>query len=208
MRMLRPAFAVAAAVLVIEATAACRRFASPDRPIAEVVDHYIDREPRRRLPSSRGPAADDRTLVRRLTLDLDGRIPTAAESLAYAAVDRSRQARPAGRPLDGVARLRPSPGDRARHHADGRRQRAACATISFRPSARTGPGTASSASSCCPTRPTRPRKRPRLISARDSRTWTGSPPTSARPSSASTSVAPSATTTRWCATGSKTIFME
>ena len=56
--------------------------------------------------------------------------------------------------------------------------------------------------------PTRPRKRPRCISGKGSRTWTGSPPTSAQRFSASTSVVPSATTTLWYATGNKTTFME
>src|SRR5580704_14624513 len=55
-----------------------------DRPIAEVIDHYIDAK-----LTTAGvvpvPQADDHTLVRRLYLDLAGRIPTADEARAYAA---------------------------------------------------------------------------------------------------------------------------
>jgi hypothetical protein len=56
----------------------------PDRPMALVVDHYIDAalaEAKVRAT----PAADDATLLRRLTLDLSGRIPTAAELAEYLA---------------------------------------------------------------------------------------------------------------------------
>ena len=42
MGMIRPAFAVAAVLLVIESTARAGDLLPPDRPIAEVVDHYID----------------------------------------------------------------------------------------------------------------------------------------------------------------------
>jgi hypothetical protein len=54
----------------------------PDRPVPEVIDHYVDA----RLKAAGvnpAPQADDYTLVRRLTLDLVGRIPTPAESKAY-----------------------------------------------------------------------------------------------------------------------------
>ncbi|WP_020473225.1 DUF1549 domain-containing protein [Zavarzinella formosa] len=54
----------------------------PDRPIESVIDHYIDA----RLATSKSKAvdqADDYTLIRRLTLDLVGRIPTPAESKAF-----------------------------------------------------------------------------------------------------------------------------
>ena len=124
MRMLRPAFAVAAALLVIEIEVAARAgdLLPPDRPIAEVVDHYIDAGLKKAGVTPAG-AADDATVIRRLTLDLAGRIPTAAESRAYRRIDRSRQARPAGRPLDGVSRLRPASGHGAGHDADGRLRR-------------------------------------------------------------------------------------
>ncbi len=55
-----------------------------DRPIPEVIDHYINS-----LLEQRGvtaaPAADDSTVIRRITLDLAGRIPTTAEAQAYVA---------------------------------------------------------------------------------------------------------------------------
>jgi hypothetical protein len=55
----------------------------PTRPFAEVIDYYID------LKLHQGgvapaPQADDPTLVRRLYLDLAGRIPTRAEARTYA----------------------------------------------------------------------------------------------------------------------------
>src|SRR6478736_2590210 len=82
MRMLRPAFAVAAALLVCLDTARAADLLPSDRPIAEVVDHYINLG-LRNVPLKPASRADDATLIRRLTLDLDGRIPTAAESRAY-----------------------------------------------------------------------------------------------------------------------------
>lgn len=54
----------------------------PDRPIEEVVDHYLDA----RLAGEGlrpAPSAGDATLIRRLTLDLNGRIPSAAETRLY-----------------------------------------------------------------------------------------------------------------------------
>jgi hypothetical protein len=53
-----------------------------DRPIAAAADHYID-ETLRKERVRPAPAADDATLLRRLTLDLAGRIPTAAEARDY-----------------------------------------------------------------------------------------------------------------------------
>jgi len=83
---------------------------APDRPIEEVVDHYLDA-----AIASAGvkaaPEADDPTFLRRLTLDLVGRIPTAAELGAFAAsTDPDKRARL-------VDRLVASPGF-ARHLAD------------------------------------------------------------------------------------------
>jgi len=54
----------------------------PDKPIPEVIDSYVDA----RLAAAKvtaAPQADDYTLIRRLTLDLVGRIPTPAESQAF-----------------------------------------------------------------------------------------------------------------------------
>src|SRR5687768_5422318 len=55
-----------------------------DRPIEQVVDHYLDAALRAEKITP-NPTADDATLVRRLTLDLAGRIPTIAELDAYLA---------------------------------------------------------------------------------------------------------------------------
>jgi hypothetical protein len=55
-----------------------------DRPIAQAVDHFIDAT----LATDKlrpAPAADDATLLRRLSLDLVGRIPTTAEVADYLA---------------------------------------------------------------------------------------------------------------------------
>src|SRR5688572_10968846 len=80
MRTLRPL--LAAAVLVLPAAARADDLLPPDRPIPAVIDHYVDA-----LLKADGiapaPPADDATLVRRLTLDLVGRIPTAAEADAF-----------------------------------------------------------------------------------------------------------------------------
>ena len=52
------------------------------KPIEEVVDHYVEARLKQEgvTPAAQ---ADDANLVRRLTLDLAGRIPTAAEARAY-----------------------------------------------------------------------------------------------------------------------------
>src|SRR5437899_1560406 len=81
MRMLRPARAIATVLLISLSTAKAADLLPPDRPIAEVVDHYIG-EVLRQEGVQAAPAADEASLVRRLTLDLAGRIPTAAESRA------------------------------------------------------------------------------------------------------------------------------
>ena len=54
----------------------------PDRPIPDVVDHYVDALLKEQGVSP-APLADDATILRRLTLDLVGRIPTALELQAY-----------------------------------------------------------------------------------------------------------------------------
>ena len=88
--------------------------------IEDVVDHYID-EKLKDAGVTPTPTADDANLVRRLTLDLAGRIPTAAEVGALRRVDRPGQAGRTRRSPDGVARVRPAPGRRARRDDDGRR---------------------------------------------------------------------------------------
>lgn len=53
-----------------------------DRPIEQVVDHYIDATLKEEKVLPAAPAPDSE-LLRRLTLDLNGRIPTVAEMDAY-----------------------------------------------------------------------------------------------------------------------------
>lgn len=53
-----------------------------DRPIPDVIDHYVGLKLRQAGVQS-APQADDATLVRRLTLDLAGRIPTPTEAQGY-----------------------------------------------------------------------------------------------------------------------------
>jgi hypothetical protein len=80
-----------------------------ERPIAEIVDHYVDlRLARESIQAA--PEADDVTLVRRVTLDLVGRVPTAAEARAYVeSTDPAKRVRL-------VERLMATPGF-ARHQA-------------------------------------------------------------------------------------------
>jgi hypothetical protein len=54
----------------------------PTVPVEQAVDHYIDAN-LKEAGVAPAPAADDATLVRRLTLDLAGRIPTLAETKAF-----------------------------------------------------------------------------------------------------------------------------
>ncbi|MBO0696769.1 MAG: DUF1549 domain-containing protein [Zavarzinella sp.] len=53
-----------------------------DKPIPVAIDHYIDAKLERSGVTA-APPADDYTLIRRLTLDLVGRIPTPAETRAF-----------------------------------------------------------------------------------------------------------------------------
>lgn len=57
---------------------------APNRPVPDVIDHYIDAKIRDLGIEPAGPA-DDATLIRRLMLDLVGRIPTPVETKAYVA---------------------------------------------------------------------------------------------------------------------------
>ena len=69
--------------LVLSACAAPAADLLPaDRPIPEVIDHYVEAKLKTSgvTPSLQ---ADDYTLIRRLTLDLVGRIPTPAETRAF-----------------------------------------------------------------------------------------------------------------------------
>ncbi len=75
----------------------------PDRPIEEAVDHYVDAGLAHAGARAAGEA-DDATMVRRLTLDLVGRIPTAGEMRAHVdSTDPDKRARL-------VDRLMASPG--------------------------------------------------------------------------------------------------
>ena len=55
---------------------------APDRPIEEVVDHYIDAG-LTAAGVSAAPAADDANFIRRVTLDLAGRIPATSEVQSF-----------------------------------------------------------------------------------------------------------------------------
>jgi len=71
-------------VAAMPAAAVAADLLPPDRPIAEVVDHYVDAK-LREAGVAAAPQADDATLVRRITLDLAGRIPTTAEARQFVA---------------------------------------------------------------------------------------------------------------------------
>lgn len=62
----------------------------PDRAIAEVVDHYIDAKIKAAGVAPASPA-DDATWVRRATLDLAGRVPTAGEARRFVASTEPRK---------------------------------------------------------------------------------------------------------------------
>ncbi len=106
MRMIRLALILLAPGLA----AASDELLPPDRSIEEVVDHYVDAAIVQ-AGAKAAPRADDATLIRRLTLDLVGRIPTAAEARAF--VEATEGDKVARR----VDRLMASPGY-VRHQAD------------------------------------------------------------------------------------------
>jgi hypothetical protein len=98
------------ALMAAPRTSTAEGWLSADRPIEEVVDHYVDAA----IVAAgvrAAPEADDATWLRRLTLDLAGRIPTAAESRSFVG-----SSDPEKRPRL-VDRLMASPGF-ARHLAD------------------------------------------------------------------------------------------
>jgi hypothetical protein len=101
--------AAAFVLLEIPSLASTGDLLAPDRPIAEVVDLYVGAALAKEKVKA-APPADDATLLRRLTLDLAGRIPSAAESIAYgASADPQKRVRL-------VDRLMASPGF-VRHQA-------------------------------------------------------------------------------------------
>jgi hypothetical protein len=81
-----------------------------ERSIEDVVDHYVDAG-LVAAGAKAAPEADDSTLVRRLTLDLVGRIPTAAEARGFV------ESTDPGKRSKLVDRLMASPGF-VRHQAD------------------------------------------------------------------------------------------
>jgi Protein of unknown function (DUF1549)/Protein of unknown function (DUF1553) len=80
-----------------------------DRPIEQVIDHYIDALLKEEKLSPT-PLADDAAILRRLTLDLNGRIPTLAELNEYLGSSDPEKK------IKLVDRLMASPAY-ARHHA-------------------------------------------------------------------------------------------
>jgi hypothetical protein len=82
---------VASVLLGLPFDAKAQELLPPDRPIGEVIDHYVDAKLQQAKVKPAPPAADT-TVVRRLYLDLIGRIPTAVEArqLASQPLDRTR----------------------------------------------------------------------------------------------------------------------
>jgi hypothetical protein len=109
MRIVCPALLAAAVLILTHDAGRAGELLPPERPIAAVVDDYIDAALRKEAITAM-PAADSATLIRRLTLDLVGRIPTAAEWRAFVeSTDPDKQAKL-------VDRLMASPGF-VRHQA-------------------------------------------------------------------------------------------
>ena len=92
MRTLRPLLATLA-VLCAAPVARADELLPADRPVETAIDHYIGAL--LKLDEiTPAPRADDATLVRRLTLDLVGRIPTVAEADGYVkSADPAKQAK-------------------------------------------------------------------------------------------------------------------
>ena len=119
-------------LVALSSPVAAEELLPPDRPIPDVIDHYIGLK-LKQASVTPAPQADDATLVRRLTLDLAGRIPTPAEAHAYV---ESKDADKRPKLID---RLMASP-DYVRHSAtefdallqNGSDQRRASAIISSR----------------------------------------------------------------------------
>lgn len=80
--MARVKFAIA--FLLLAAPASAADLLPADRPIAEAIDHYIDAH-LAEVNVTPAPLASDGNVLRRLMLDLAGRIPTAREAHEYLA---------------------------------------------------------------------------------------------------------------------------
>lgn len=89
-------------------TVSAQQILPADRPIEEVVDHYIEQA--LQGAKLRAAAAEDAAVLRRLTLDLAGRVPTLPEMTEYLA------AKDADKKVQLVDRLMASPGF-VRHQA-------------------------------------------------------------------------------------------
>jgi hypothetical protein len=109
-RTLRLAFPVVAALLAGEPSGRAGEILPADRPVPEIVDFYLDAK-LSEAGVKPAPQADDTSLIRRLTLDLIGRIPTEAEMRDYV-----ESTSPEKR-VELVDRLMASPAY-ARHQAD------------------------------------------------------------------------------------------
>src|SRR5205809_7930316 len=101
--------------LALLLAAVCPTFADEllpsTKPIEAVVDHYVEARLRQESVTP-APQAEDANLVRRLTLDLAGRIPTAAEARAYAeSADPSKRVQLVDRPLASPAFVRHQPNE-------------------------------------------------------------------------------------------------
>jgi hypothetical protein len=82
MRKLRPAIAFGTLLLAVIPATWAADLLPADRPIGEAIDQYLEQALRKESVKP-APAADDATILRRLTLDLAGRIPTASEARVY-----------------------------------------------------------------------------------------------------------------------------
>jgi hypothetical protein len=93
MTLLRFPLAVVAALVVCAPAPAADPLPPADKAIPEVVDHYLDAELKKAGVTPARPASNA-TLVRRLTLDLAGRVPTLAETRAFVeSKDKDKTAR-------------------------------------------------------------------------------------------------------------------
>lgn len=77
---------VSLAVLLVAASAGAADLPPPDEPMEKVIDHYIEAKLKAEKQKA-AKQADEANLVRRLTLDLVGRIPAVVEVEAYLASD-------------------------------------------------------------------------------------------------------------------------
>src|SRR5579872_1410865 len=85
MRLVRitlPVALLAAGVSCFSTSLPADELLAPDRPIEEVVDHHIDAG-LTAAGVSAAPAADDANFIRRVTLDLAGRIPATSEVQSF-----------------------------------------------------------------------------------------------------------------------------